>query len=360
MHLEQMIDRRFLGYRSVLGFFRWMKDVKKIIVWRGASVSDRLWCIKHGFTISSYHLYGPENVRKNYRDYISERQYLKMHPFNGAFSVWIDDKLTMKHVFSKYDYYLPKYYFHIEDEEVLRLTNCPDHVTEGFEGIIQLLEEQRILAAKQLWGSCGDGFYRLEYKDGVFFVTGSPVSREEMVQLLKGLNHYIITEFIRNHAAIFNIWPDATNTVRIMIAKNGETPVLMRSFIRFGNAKSNGVDNAHAGGIEAIIDEETGKILFAVQLDSQNYPIRIEQHPNSGVSFNIQIPFWHEITDKCKEICRNYPELKYWGFDIAVTQDGFKILEINSLPGLMAAQLKGPMLKDPKTYEIFKSFGLQE
>ena len=360
MHLEQMMDRRFFGYRSPLGCFRWMKNVKKNLLWKGASVSDRLWCIRHGFTVSSFNLYGHENLKKNYRDYLSERQYLKMHPFNGAFSVWIDDKLTMKYVFSQYDEYLPAYYFHIENGEALRLANCPDTVTaKGFDGILQLLGEKKALAAKQLWGSCGDGFYRLEYTGGEYLITGKKASREDVVRLLSALDHYIITEFIRNHTDISSIWPDATNTVRMMMAVVDGEPVLMRSFIRFGNARSNGVDNAHAGGIEAIIDEETGKILFAVSLDAQNYATRIETHPDSGASFQIRIPHWQLLEEKCREICLHYPELRYWGFDIAVTQDSFKILEINSLSGLMAAQLKEPMLRDPKTRRVYQSFGLK-
>ena len=59
---------------------------------------------------------------------------------------------------------------------------------------------------------------------------------------------------------------------------------------------------------------------------------------------------------KLKEICMNYPQLRYWGFDVAVTEDSFKLLEINSLSGLMAAQCKEPLLKDPKTRAVYAYF----
>jgi hypothetical protein len=85
-------------------------------------------------------------------------------------------------------------------------------------------------------------------------------------------------------------------------------------------------------------------------------PTRIERHPDSGESFDIQIPRWEQITDKLEQICRDYPQLRYWGFDVAVTEDSFKILEINSLSGLMAAQCKEPLIKDPKTREVFEYF----
>lgn len=360
MHLEQMFDRPIFGYRSIFGYFHWLKDIKGIIMHSNASLSDKWWCIRHGFTVSSLNLHGKNNLKQNYKDYLSEKQYLMLHPLNGAFSVWIDDKLTMKNIFSRYDMYLPEYYFHIEKDAVFKLSNCPISINKnGHDGIIQLLKERKKLVAKQLWGSCGNGFYRLEFIDNEFYITGNKVTEKELLNLLCSLEHYVITEFIRNHDVLFSIWPEATNTVRIMMATVNNAPVLMRSFIRFGNAKSNGVDNAHAGGIEAIIDEETGKILFAISMDENNYATKIDVHPDSGSSFDINIPYWDEMIRVCKQICMDYPELRYWGFDVAITQEKFKILEINSLPGLMAAQLKMPLLKDKKTRDVYKSFGLK-
>ncbi len=361
MNLERMIDRRFLGYRSILGFYRWKRESIKIIKDRNASVSDKLWCLQHGFSIGDYNLFGHENLRKNYRDYLSCRQYNQIHPINGMFSLWIDDKLTVKHVFSRYNEYLPLYYFDIENGDAMRLPDCPDSVQgNGVDGVMELLRQEKKIAVKQLLGSFGRGFYRLEYyTDGEYYITGKKAAENEVADLLRSLDHYLVTEFIVNHETLYHIWPDATNTLRILMGVVEHEPILLRSFIRFGNAKSNGVDNAHSGGLEAIVDEESGKILFAVALDAQGYATRIESHPDSGASFDIQIPYWDKVIEVCKDICRSYPELKYLGFDIAITQDSFKILEINSLSGLMAAQLKEPLLKDKKTREVFKSFGVK-
>ena len=173
------------------------------------------------------------------------------------------------------------------------------------------------------------------------------------------MKYYLVTEYVTNHEDILNIWPEATNTLRILMASIEQEPVLLRSFMRYGNANSHGVDNAHAGGIEAVVDEDTGAILFAVAMDKDGYATKIDKHPDTGASFNIKIPYWEKVISVCKQICRTIPELKYWGFDIAITHEGFKILEINSLSGLMAAQLKEPLLRDPKTKQVFQKFGLK-
>ena len=77
------------------------------------------------------------------------------------------------------------------------------------------------------------------------------------------------------------------------------------------------------------------------------------------MSFDIQIPHWDEVIAAIREICAHYPQLRYLGFDIAVTEDSFRIIEINSLSGLHAAQMKEPLLRDPKTREAYRFFGLK-
>lgn len=360
MNIEKTLDRRFLNYRSILGFYRWQRIKLKIITDKNASFSDKMWCLRHGFSVGEYNLYGHENLRKNYRDYLSLKQYNQLHPINGMFTIWIDDKLTVKHLLSRFSDYLPLYYFDIENGTALRLTDCPDTVkADGYEGIIELLKQKKKLALKQLIGTKGKGFYRLEYVDEKFYITGKETTEEELIRLFKSLDHYLVTEFITNHETLRKIWPEATNTLRVLIANVNQETIVLRSFIRFGTKRSNGVDNAHAGGIESIVDEETGKILFTVSMDMQGYATKITNHPDSGASFDVVIPHWDMVIDTCHEICRSYPELKYWGFDIAITEEGFKILEINSLSGLMAAQLRGALLKDPKTRRVFEQFGLK-
>lgn len=360
MKLEKAILKRFMGNRSILGWYHWVSSKKKIVFGKNnLSFGDRLWCSRHGFHASDMNLYGKENLKKNYKDYLSARDYYSLHPINGEYSFWIDDKMTMKYVLSKYNDYLPEYYYQLDKNRVMKLVDCPAEKKSDYESIIELLKEKKVLACKRLWGACGVGFYRLEFDGANFKITGKKVSESELISFLKGLYSYLILEYIVNHQDIRNIWKDATNTMRVLIANcNGEL-VVMRSFIRFGNANSNGVDNAHAGGIESIIDEDTGKILFTQSQDANGTPTIITNHPDSGVSFDIQIPRWDIIIEKLKEICLAYPQLRYWGFDVAVTDEMFKIIEINSLSGLMAAQSKEPLLKDPKTRRVYEFFGLK-
>ena len=150
MRIEKIIDKRFMGYRSILGLYHWQREIKSIIMNKNASISDKLWCLNHGFSIGEYNLYGHENLKKNFRDYLSTKQYYRLHPINGMFSVWIDDKLTFRHIISGFKEYLPKYYFDIEDGEVLKLPDCPNNIkNNSFQGILELLKKEKKLVLKK-------------------------------------------------------------------------------------------------------------------------------------------------------------------------------------------------------------------
>lgn len=360
MNIERALDRRFMGFRSILGFNFWRKAVMDIIKSRDASFADKVWCLRHGFTVSQLNVYGREELKANFKDYLSSKQYYQLHPINGMFSLWIDDKITVKHMLAPFSEHTPKYYFDIENGEAIRLPECPDTVkNDGYEGILELLRAEGILALKQVLGRFGIGFYRLEYIQGRYYITGKESTAKEIMDLLKSLNYYLVTEFVVNHETIRQIYPGSTNTIRLLIGKYNGEYVLLRAFMRFGNSSSHGVDNSYAGGLKAIIDEETGQVLFAVQTDAKGYATRISEHPDTGASFDILIPRWDEVVGKCMDICRSLPELRYLGFDVVITQDGFKIIEINSLSGLVAAQLKAPLLQDEKTRKVYEGFGLK-
>lgn len=360
MRTEQLLNHSFLGFRSFRGWYHWIRTViNGMKMSNGLPINKRVWCLSHGFAPADMNLYGEKKLRENYHNYLSEKQYYKLHPINGQYSFWIDDKLTMKYIFSKYNEFLPKYYFQMEHNHILRLGDCDQEYEASVDGILKCLDEKGVLALKRMWGSFGNGFYKIEKDAEGYKITGKRTAKKDVEELLSKLEGYLVLEYVVNDQVIREIWPEATNTMRLLMANIDGKPEVMRSFIRFGNAKSNGVDNAHAGGIESIIDEQSGEVLFTQKLDSKSVPQRITEHPDSGKSFSISIPHWDYINKVVYDICVDFPQLRYMGFDIVVTDDGFKILEINSLSGLMAAQFRKPLLEDEKTRAIFEKFGLK-
>lgn len=285
MNAEKILnEKKWMGW-SVKGLYLWLTTIYKGVTNKNLPLSKRLWCLNRGFSPSSMLLYGENELKNHYKEYLSEKQYYKMHPINGTYTLWIDDKMTTKYCFSKYNEYFPKYYFEIQDGKILRLSDCKKEYASTVGGILECLDDEKLLAVKRMAGSGGVGFYRLEQLNGGYLISGKRVSRDDIIKLFSNLDEYLIMELIENHQSIRKVWPDALNTMRMLWANVDGKFILMRSFLRFGNSMSNGVDNARMGGIETIIDEETGKILYTMQQNEKGLLVKISCHPDTNEPF---------------------------------------------------------------------------
>lgn len=360
MRTENLLNRRIFGFKSLRGYYLWCKTVKNSIIHSNhVSFSDRMWCLMHGFDPIAIKRYGRDELKDNYKNYLTTKEYFKLHPLNGVYSFWIDDKLTTKYVFSKYGDWFPKYYFQLEQDKILRLYDCQKKYELTADGVMACIDDVGALAFKRMVGSYGKGFYRIERDRDAYLVSGKRKSRAEVKKLISGLYGYLVMECIENCKEIKEIFSGSLNTIRMQYSNVDGNPVLLRSFIRFGNSKSNGVDNAKSGGLVAIVDVKTGETFYAFQQDDKGYVIEINEHPDTHKSLIFKIPQWEEIKDKLNEICISYPQLSYLGFDIAITDTGFSIIEINSLSGLESIQARRPMCSDEESMKILRKFGLK-
>lgn len=124
----------------------------------------------------------------------------------------------------------------------------------------------------------------------------------------------------------------SVNTVRFMTAlyPDGSTKVFA-TFMKIGRAGSD-VDNAGGGGnVDCAIDIDTGKCYNALQFNSYSDVKKVDRHPDSGEKINgIHIENWEE-TKKCLcEYQARIPQLKTIGWDVALTDKGPVIIEINN------------------------------
>ena len=69
------------------------------------------------------------------------------------------------------------------------------------------------------------------------------------------------------------------------------------------------------------------------------------KHPDTGVLIEGQVPMWDEACKAVLDICNMFPQLEYLGFDVAVTDRGIKILEVNNHQDLHRCNLYGPEIQ---------------
>ena len=106
---------------------------------------------------------------------------------------------------------------------------------------------------------------------------------------------------------------------------------MLAAFIKIGRAGSC-VDNAGSGGnVDCAVDCNTGRLYNALQFNSWEDVISIEKHPDSGIQLNgMIIEHWDEIKTKVMSWQSQIPYLKTIGWDVALTDDGPVVVEINN------------------------------
>lgn len=340
--------RGFRGYSASLMLNAIRRDLK----FRGVSLSTRLWAWKRGFLSSRVHTY--HISEQNYRFHIPDFDYFKLHPINGRYSAWIDNKLIMRYLLAPFREFLPKYYFQISSDKLIsKLTDCPDEVEASIEGIIQQLQSKGNLAFKPISGSLGRGFYWLKYCDGDYYQNNEKVNLNDIVQLIASLSYYLITEYVFSHEVIRKIFDVTPNTIKLQIVRDaGKEPHIMGSFIRYGTKKSGVIETVQAGTVFAGINSENGKVYGPRRIVNGKI-IALCAHPDTGENLEIQMPNWDQVKMISMKIADYLPQLSYFALDIIVTKDSFKIIEINSLTSSTVLSFFFPFFQDPYVKDFF-------
>ncbi len=337
---------------SILGIKLLLKQLTKDIFSQDTSLGEKLWAYKRGFLSMRVKTYGITEA--NYRDHIPDFDYYRLHPLNGQYTTWIDDKLIIKYLLAPFDQYLPRYYFLLNRNELARMMDCPDDIAPDVDGVIELLKREGNLAVKLIAGSLGKGFFRLTYEDSAFYVNMNLVTLPELRDLVGRLEGYLITEYVLAHPTLKAIYGATPNTVRVQLIRNSgnEPATIMGSLIRFGTKQSGVLETPSAGGIFAGVNHENGNIYRPYYI-SNNRLISIKFHPDTNEDLEINLPGWHHLIKTLQDISDYLPQISYVGFDIIMTDNSFKIIELNSLTSPTVLSYYYPFLLEENAARYF-------
>lgn len=159
-------------------------------------------------------------------------------------------------------------------------------------------------------------------------INGKKVSLNE---ILSHKDELIVESLIQQTEQFKNLNKTSVNTVRFMttLYPNGEAKVIA-TFIKIGREGAY-VDNAGAGGnIDANIDVETGEINKVIKFSGFRNTQKIDCHPDTGLRLEgVIIDNWEEIKSKVISYQKAFPFVKAAGWDIAITDDGPVVIEVN-------------------------------
>ncbi|MEE1312809.1 MAG: sugar-transfer associated ATP-grasp domain-containing protein [Lachnospiraceae bacterium] len=345
------------GLRPYLSI-TWIRDVfNDLKSNKDATLKEKIWAYRHGFLSYRIPQYGI--TKQNRKEYISDFEYKWLRHINGKHKEWMEDKITVKYIASKFNHMFPEYYYHISYKNgatrIIPMMDCPKDCGTTFNDIIKLAKEKGELALKPDQGSHGNGFYRLTYKNDKFYMNFQEATEEEIISILADKdNQYLITEYIQMHPDFKKIYSGAVNTIRIIVfKKDGRTPQIGNAYMRFGSKKTGAVDNMGAGGMFAQLDIDTG-FYHNAKICVDNSIIDCPRHPDTKTLIEGYIPHWEQVKEDVLKVAAAIPQLEYFGFDLAITEDGIKFPEINRFPDYPKIEKFTPDTIDYLLYKLDK------
>jgi hypothetical protein len=195
------------------------------------------------------------------------------------------------------------------------------------------------------WG--GKGFHAVDVRPGSGRPTVAPVfgsgwtALEEYVEkvlLVSGSEGWVLEEYLEQHERMRAFNWTSVNTMRIWVLRSGEgPPFLLGGYLRIGRRGSL-VDNQTSGGLVARIDPATGTLGPATNgyVDRPWYAV----HPDHAAPIEGEtVPCWSEATSLATSTLMLFPNIRFAGFDIAVSSRSPVVIELNVSPDLLGQAL---------------------
>lgn len=311
----------------------WINAVKDdFLHTKGVSLKQKVWAWKRGFL--SYRIWQYGLTEENYRNFLADYDYYWLNRINNNYQKWVNDKTTYRLMLEPFKEYLPRYYFSVFKRngktELARMWDCPANTTDDLNGLLELLRREKKLAFKPSAGTHGDGFYCLSYEDDQYTINGKVSSEQDILDLLAAQkSFYVVTEYLVMHDELQKIYPKSVNTIRVMVVnRKGCDPKIMQTYMRIGSSSTGFTDNVGYGGICVMIDKETGQ-MYQPETISKHVFHDCPVHPDTQTPIAGTLPHWELLRKTVLDIARYLGELEYLGFDVAITNEGLCILEIN-------------------------------
>lgn len=147
----------------------------------------------------------------------------------------------------------------------------------------------------------------------------------------------VLEELLYNDDSLSAFYKGALNIVRVIVFRlKTEEIKIYRAYLSLGKGNKE-YANAASGAIAVPIDIETGITNgIGVTEGFDKYTV----HPDSGLELmSYQIQRWDELIDLVRKVSNIMPDVKYVGWDIALTPKGWAVIEGNGNAGQMLYQV---------------------
>lgn len=219
-----------------------------------------------------------------------------------------------------------KYEVYLRYKDFFFREACKVSSVEDKDVFLSFVNKYEKVMIKPLGGSLGDGIKIIKIAD---------CQEENYFENLlpKYPEGFIAEEIIVQDERMAKLNPTSVNTLRVTTIRM-DNRVEAQAFLRVGKLFAK-VDNVAKGGIVCCLEPETGKITRCKDKFGRDYT----SHPDTQMNLiGYQIPRFDEAIEFCKKLAYVCPEFRYMGWDIALTPNGWVMVELNAKAGIYCIQ----------------------
>ena len=157
------------------------------------------------------------------------------------------------------------------------------------------------------------------------------VNKKDLKSIYESLietNRLLVEEKIIQHPALSKLNKTSVNTLRIVSYFDGKKVHILNSVFKIGNGGI--TDNFSSGSMYTFIKD--GKIIVPAIDREDNV---FETHPISNINLiGYEIPNYDKAIKLVEECSKKIKEVRYVGWDVAITENDVCLIEGNCYPGI--------------------------
>ena len=289
-----------------------------------------------GFTPEEYAIFDLDH--NSPKDYISEHERLCFRDKIKETRVLADNKIVCYNILRDFADVNKMYAYKLRKDANYTMLESADQDKD----LMQILDDQKKLVYKRISFGGGGGFRLIEHANEDFYINRVKCSREDVEKLFSETDDYLIEDYCEQSDFENALFPYSVNTIRIVtVAHKDGTIEPIVALHRVGVDETKCVDNACAGGLYAQIDIDNGTLSAAYSRAVDSIGKSYINHPVTNAQIKgAVVPDWRNILDQVTMLHNKirFTKLGFIAWDIALTNDGIKIIEANASCGMIFVQ----------------------
>lgn len=207
---------------------------------------------------------------------------------------------------------------------------------------IEILDEINKLVFKKNSMGGGHGFHLLELRQDGYYIDLEKQEKSSVVSLLENENNYLLEDYCEQSDFEKKMFPQSVNTIRVITVIDNGYAVPILACHRMGKNTNSLVDNASSDGLVANIDMASGVMREATSY-REHGTVTYDVHPITGTPIKgVVIPNWEYVKEQVSYFHEQmlFAKIPLLAWDVALTNDGIRIIEANTSSGLRMFQIQ--------------------